>query len=77
MSSKEYAWVKAQERVLFDQFLRANLAVDDGHYDEDEDEDDNGYTYIHGTDMRVRDLKRTLSRARDARLARSLRAAGF
>ncbi|GJJ11019.1 hypothetical protein Clacol_005248 [Clathrus columnatus] len=77
-SSKEFSWVKAQERVLIDRFKKANLAVDDGRYGENDDDDnDNGFTYIHGTDMRVRDLKHILSHARDARLARSLRAAGF
>jgi len=75
-SSREFAWVKAQERVLIDQFKKANLAVDDGRYG-DIDDNDNGYTYIQGTDMRVRDLRYILSLARDARLARSLRDAGF
>lgn len=77
---REYSWLKAQERVLFERIVRANLVVassDEVEGEENEEDVELGYSYIEGTDMRVRDLKKALARARDARLARSLRAAGF
>lgn len=76
-AAREFIWVKTEERVL-----RANLGVAAASSatarDEEDDEDiEGGYRYIEGTDIRVRDLRKILARARDARLARSLRAAGF
>jgi Protein of unknown function (DUF2370) len=77
---REYSWLKVQERVLVERIVRNNLLVAAGNGAEgegNEDDIENGYRYIEGTDMRVRDLKKVLAKARDARLARSLRAAGF
>ena len=78
-AAKEYSWLKAEERVLLERVVRANLvvAVDDEREGQEDEDVENGYRYIEGTDMRVRDLRKILARARDARLARSLRAAGF
>ncbi|KAF8519005.1 hypothetical protein BU17DRAFT_66167 [Hysterangium stoloniferum] len=77
----EYSWLRTQERVLIERIVNANIVVEgDGEEGCDNDcgdADDGGYTYIEGTDIRVRDLQKILARARDARLARSLRAAGF
>lgn len=77
-AAREYSWLKAEERLLRERIMSANLVVapDDGREEQEEDIE-NGYRYIEGTDIRVRDLKKILARARDARLARSLRAAGF
>lgn len=79
---REYLWLRAEERVLLERVVRANLVVADDADDQEEGEGnagdiENGYRYIEGTDIRVRDLKKILAKARDARLARSLRAAGF
>jgi len=71
----QYTWLRAQERVLIERIVDANIAVEGG--DENGNENDEGRNYIEGTDIRVRDLKKILAKARDARLARSLRAAGF
>ncbi|KIJ55722.1 hypothetical protein M422DRAFT_240337 [Sphaerobolus stellatus SS14] len=84
-SLKSYLWLRTQERVLKQRLLStgmANIAVDDAESTDDgeameRDDGRDGYLFIEGTDLRVKDLKRVLARARDARLARSLRAAGF
>ncbi|KAF8586471.1 hypothetical protein K439DRAFT_1631719 [Ramaria rubella] len=79
-AAREYMWVKAEERVLLERIVRANLVVaasDEAENEGQNDDVESGYRYIEGTDIRVRDLRKILARARDARLARSLRAAGF
>jgi len=76
---REYSWLKAEERVLLERVVRANLVVaaEDGQEEQEDEDGENGDRYIEGTDIRVRDLRKIIARARDARLARSLRAAGF
>jgi hypothetical protein len=79
-ATREYSWLKAEERVLLERIVQMNLVVaadGDAAVGGDEEEVENGYRYIEGTDLRVRDLRKILAKARDARLARSLRAAGF
>ncbi|KAF8523610.1 hypothetical protein JB92DRAFT_1543359 [Gautieria morchelliformis] len=79
-ATREYSWLKAEERVLLERIIQMNLAVaadDEGAVEGCEEDVENGHRYIEGTDIRVRDLRKILAKARDARLARSLRAAGF
>jgi hypothetical protein len=78
-AGREYMWVKTEERVLRQACVNLGVAAASSVTADDEDAEDieAGYRYIEGTDIRVRDLRKILAKARDARLARSLRAAGF
>lgn len=73
-AGREYMWVKAEERVLW---AKLGVPTSPGVVAGDETDIEGAYRYIEGTDIRVRDLRNILAKARDARLARSLRAAGF
>jgi len=78
-STRSYLWLRAQERVFAERLARQGFRVslDVIPPSDQQEPDENAYRYIEGTDLRVKDLKKALARARDARLARSLRAAGF